>query len=175
MFSSCAGVTADDHFYQMTSASPDPKLGKTCLSCTRHILHRLKWSFLMLLQDYVLPKATFLAWLQRICLQVPSTDPELPARCTGHSTRYLSSRTWVPPKIKAITQNFPGCLEAFLSCGTRKRNHTKEKMSWKWMVLLNATDQSPASGETECGTGFHAQHRLRVAAFVGREYWTNDI
>lgn len=43
------------------------------------------------------------------------------------------------------------------------------------MVLLNVTDLSPASGETEHGTGFHAQHRLRAAAFVDKEHWKNDI
>lgn len=43
------------------------------------------------------------------------------------------------------------------------------------MVFLKVTDGSPASWETEDGTGFHAQHRLRAAALVAKEHWANDV
>lgn len=55
-----------------------------------------------------------------------------------------------------------------------KKNHIKEKVSWKHRVLLNMTYGSPASQETVYGTGFHAQHRLKAAAFVNKGQWTNN-
>jgi len=42
------------------------------------------------------------------------------------------------------------------------------------MVLLNVTDGSPVSWETAHGTGFHAQHRPKTAAFANKVHWTNS-
>lgn len=42
------------------------------------------------------------------------------------------------------------------------------------MVLLRVTDRYPASQETVYGTGFHAQSRLKTAAFVNKVCWTNN-